>query len=361
LVTVQAGDSFGGTSSQTFTVAVQKGTPSGTVGPDNIVYGTSLAGAQLGTSLGGVTGTFDFGGPEGTQLDVGSYTESYTFTPGDTADYNSATGTATVNVSQATPTFIWTPVYVTYDGQPHGITAEVHGVGTTDLGPATIAYSTSDGAVPVDVGVYDVTLGFAGTTDYAPISSTFSPAVTITAPASNPGANQFVLVIDDPNTPNSEVIIADGASAGTKVVGPGGVSMVTTAASQVNIPGMIMYMQPVGAFSFQMTIAMSSPMLTGDALFVDTMAMSQGAGNLNVLASASGYLPTDHGANAHESDSQPVKSETKNFADVQDMKTSSASHDRFWSSFRGLDDHGKIGGLSESEFASDLVFSEAAQ
>jgi hypothetical protein len=87
---------------QSVSVTITKGTPSGSVGPDNIVYDTALAGSQLGTSLGGVAGTFSFGSLEGTRLNAGSYTETYTFTPADTADYNSVTGSVTVNVAQAT-------------------------------------------------------------------------------------------------------------------------------------------------------------------------------------------------------------------------------------------------------------------
>jgi RHS repeat-associated protein len=222
-------------------------------------------------------------------LDAGTHTITATFS-GDST-YSGSPGSTSITVGQATPTIVVNLVNVPYDGLPHGTTAEVYGVGTADLGPATIAYSS--GTTPVIAGVYDVTASFAGNTDYAPVTITATGAITITPPANNGNSNQFVLAIDDPNAPGSEVVIADGAPAGTTVIGPGGVSMTTTAASQVNIPGMIMYTQPVGAFSFQMTFAMSSPLLTGDALFVDTLAVSRQAGMLNVMVSASGYQPTD--------------------------------------------------------------------
>jgi hypothetical protein len=272
-------------------ITIKKATSSTTtVGDVPFTYDgtTHTGGSGTVTGAGSLSTTATSLTYSGDQVDAGTYYVTAHYA-GD-ANHDGSDGAAVgITIKQATPTFIWTPVYVTHDGQPHGITAEVQGV--TDLGPATIAYSS--GTVPVDVGVYNATLSFAGTTDYAAVSSTFSPAVTITAPASNAGGKQFVVVINDPNTPNSEVVIADGLPVGATVVGPGGVTMVTTAVSAVSVPGMIMYMQPVGVFSYQMTIAMSSPMLTGDALFVDTFATSGGAGTLNVMASASGYLPTD--------------------------------------------------------------------
>jgi hypothetical protein len=87
----------------TFTIA--PATPSGSASA-SITYGTALDGSQLGTSLGGVAGSFTFTGADnGKVLSVSGspYTEAYLFTPTDTTDYTTATGNATVSVTQATP------------------------------------------------------------------------------------------------------------------------------------------------------------------------------------------------------------------------------------------------------------------
>ena len=71
---------------------------------------------------------------------------------------------------------------IAYDGNPHGTTAEVYGVGVVDLGPATIAYSGVN--EPLNVGTTLVTATFAGNQDYTAASA--STTMTITAGTSTP-------------------------------------------------------------------------------------------------------------------------------------------------------------------------------
>jgi type VI protein secretion system component Hcp len=62
-----------------------------------------------------VDGIFTYSPAAGTFLGAGSQTLAVTFTPTDTADYNQATASVTVNVLKATPTIIWpTPTAITY-------------------------------------------------------------------------------------------------------------------------------------------------------------------------------------------------------------------------------------------------------
>ena len=103
------------TASATATVNVAQATPTVvSVNPVNITYGTALANGQLsGTaswtvngSLVPVAGTFTYTSAAGTVLNAGNsgQSEAVTFTPTDTTDYTTASATATINVSQATPT-----------------------------------------------------------------------------------------------------------------------------------------------------------------------------------------------------------------------------------------------------------------
>jgi hypothetical protein len=125
--------------------------PSGTVAPDNLTYGTALAGSQLGGSLGGVAGSFAFTGPDnGTVLQVSGspYTEAFLFTPTDTADYTTAAGTVAVTINKANQTITW--------GNPPDIT-----------------YGTALGAAQLNAAVAGVAGGSAtGDVTYTPLAGT---------------------------------------------------------------------------------------------------------------------------------------------------------------------------------------------
>jgi MBG domain (YGX type)/Galactose oxidase, central domain/Kelch motif len=93
-------------------------------------------------------------------------TQSLTFTNNQTRtiDWN------LVPSAKATPTVTVQPVSVTFDGQAHGTTGTVAGVGGADLGAATISYNTADGQAPVNAGSYVATGSFAGNDNYTAAS-----------------------------------------------------------------------------------------------------------------------------------------------------------------------------------------------
>ena len=106
-------------------------------GPLNITYGTALADGQLtGTatctvngSPVSVAGVFSYTTAGGTVLSAGDgQTENVTFTPTDTTDYTTATGTVTVNVGKATPTARVSDAGGTFNGSSFAATATVAGV-----------------------------------------------------------------------------------------------------------------------------------------------------------------------------------------------------------------------------------------
>jgi hypothetical protein len=123
--------------SSTVTVNVTQATPTVTVGPVNIGYGTPLDNTQLNGTLPGNTqpvgtATWTVGGKSVTVPGTFTYTsagagtflkggnnqsEAVTFTPADTTDYATVSSglNVTVNVSsQATPTVAINPVNITY-------------------------------------------------------------------------------------------------------------------------------------------------------------------------------------------------------------------------------------------------------
>ena len=150
-----------GTATQTATINVDKATPTiSWSAPSDITYGTALSGTQLdaasswtvGTAAGAVAGTFAYTPASGTVLSAGaSQTLSVSFTPSDTADYGTATGTTTINVDKATPTISWsTPAAITYGTALSGTQLDATSSWTV---------GTAAGAV-------------AGTFDYTPASGT---------------------------------------------------------------------------------------------------------------------------------------------------------------------------------------------
>src|SRR5208282_5542034 len=110
------------TASSTVTVNVGQATPTVSVNPVNITYGTTLANGQLtgsaiwtvnGTSV-TVPGTFTYTSAAGTVLNASAsgQSEAVTFTPSATTDYTTASSTVTVNVAQATPAVSVNPVNI---------------------------------------------------------------------------------------------------------------------------------------------------------------------------------------------------------------------------------------------------------
>ena len=112
------------TASATSSINVTQATP--TIiwnSPADIVYGTPLSDAQLDAVAvvhthyhgqgGNIPGIFTYTPPNGTVLELGSYTLNVSFTPTDTTNYTTASASVFINVlnatqiTQITPTIIW--------------------------------------------------------------------------------------------------------------------------------------------------------------------------------------------------------------------------------------------------------------
>ena len=141
-------------------VTVVPATPTVSVTPVNITYGTALDKSQLsGTAtwtVGGnpvtVTGTFTYN-TAGTVLGAGTgQSEAVTFKPRDCTDYTTASTTVIVNVAQATPTVSVNPVNITHYGTALS-NAQLNGTATWTVGgnPVTVTgtftYTTAAGTV----------------------------------------------------------------------------------------------------------------------------------------------------------------------------------------------------------------------
>lgn len=141
--------------------------------PVPITYGTQLGDLQL-DALTAVPGKFVYTPAAGTILHPGNQTLSATFTPKDTADFNSITIHATLIVVKAVPNVKW--------AQPAAITVGT-ALSTTQLNatanvPGTFVYNPQAGTVlPVGTATLNVTFTPADTQDYQSASARVSLTV----------------------------------------------------------------------------------------------------------------------------------------------------------------------------------------
>ena len=172
-------------------VTVAKATPSVTTAPtaSAITFGQTLASSTLSGGAASVPGTFAFTSPS-TAPQVGTAAQGVTFTPTDTANYNTASSSANVTVGRATPTITTVPVASPISFRQTLASSTLSG-GVANVA-GTFAF-TVPGTAP-DVGVADqpVTFTPTDTTRYTSASLVVSvtvgkatPTIT-TAPTATP-------------------------------------------------------------------------------------------------------------------------------------------------------------------------------
>ena len=106
----------------TNSITVNKATPTITwATPAAVSAGTALSSTQLDATA-SVAGAFAYSPAAGTILTAtGAVTLSVTFTPTDSADYNSATASVTLSVNGATPSYAWSNVRIVAGGYITGV------------------------------------------------------------------------------------------------------------------------------------------------------------------------------------------------------------------------------------------------
>ena len=146
--------------------------------PADITYGTALSATQLNASAGAVAGSFVYTPASGAVLNGGTaQTLSVTFTPSDTASYNSVTATATINVNKANPVIAWAnPAAITY-GAALSATQLNASAGAV---AGTFVYTPASGAV-LTAGAnqtLSVTFTPTSTANYNSVTATVTITVT---------------------------------------------------------------------------------------------------------------------------------------------------------------------------------------
>ena len=125
------------------TLTITKATPIITWAPPApIVYKTPLSATQLDATA-NTAGTFTYTPASGTILPAGSQTLNVSFTPTDTTDYNTGSGSVTLTVNPKTPAITWaTPSAITY-----GTALSSTQLDATAQIPGTFTYTPAIGTV----------------------------------------------------------------------------------------------------------------------------------------------------------------------------------------------------------------------
>ncbi|MGA2847491.1 MAG: choice-of-anchor Q domain-containing protein [Terracidiphilus sp.] len=190
----------GGSQLINVTGTASKVTPSVSANAYSISYGTALSNSQIsGTATFNslsVAGTFAFTSAAGTVLGIGAnQSESVTFTPSNTATYNTATTTVLITVNKATPTASVNAYSITYgtalsNGQLSGTASStVNGSPVSVSG--TFAFTSAAGTV-LGVGANQsesVTFTPSNATDYT--TATTTVLITVSQATPTVSANAY--------------------------------------------------------------------------------------------------------------------------------------------------------------------------
>ncbi|MFN8384345.1 MAG: sortase [Anaerolineales bacterium] len=199
----------------TATITITPATPTVSVTGGTFVYdGNPHAATGFAYGLGGIgdvlipavtysyvgTGSTVYGPSAVAPTNVGTYDATANFAGN--ANYSSASNTAAITITPATPTVSVTGGTFVYDGTPHAATGFAYGVGGVGdvLTPAvTYSYVGTGGTVygpsavaPTNVGTYDATANFAGNANYSSASNIAAITITPATPTVSVTGGTFV-------------------------------------------------------------------------------------------------------------------------------------------------------------------------
>ena len=165
----------------TTTITVTQATPSitWTPNPTTLTYGTALSAAQLDATS-SVAGAFAYTPAAGAVLSAGTQTLSAVFTP-TSSNYQQQTVTATITITQATPSITWTPNPATI---PYGTALTSAQLDATSPVAGAFAYTPAAGAI-LNAGTQTLTAVFTptDTQNYKSVTSTATITVNQATPS----------------------------------------------------------------------------------------------------------------------------------------------------------------------------------
>ncbi len=185
------GDPTPSNNSASFQTTVTQATPTVTVKPVNITYGTALANTQLSGSATStvdgntvtVAGTFTYTSAAETVLGAGNdQSEAVSFTPSDTTDYATVQTTATINVVPASLTVMADNLSMTYGGSVPPLTYHYSGLVNGDTSAAFAGALATSATSSSNVSGYAISQGnLAATGNYT--IATFNAGTLTVNPA----------------------------------------------------------------------------------------------------------------------------------------------------------------------------------
>ena len=205
------------TANASVTLVVNKATSTITwANPAAITYGTALSSTQLDATA-SVPGTFVYNPGAATVLTAGTHTLTVTFTPTDSTDYQTSTGSATIVVNKATTSVTW-------------------------ANPAAISYGTALSGTQLDA-----TAGVPGTFVYKPAAGTVLTAGTHALSVTFTPTD----ATDYQTSTGSATIVVNKSTTGVTWNNPAAITYGTAlSATQLNatasIPGTFAYAPPAG-------------------------------------------------------------------------------------------------------------------
>ena len=223
----------------TVTLVVNQATPMITwPTPANIAYGTALSATQLDATASfngsSVAGTFVYSPAAGVVLTAGTQTLNVTFTPTDTTDFTTATGSVTIDVTQDSPTLTWaTPAAITFGTALSSTQLDATAAFNGNPVPGTFVYSPAAGTV-LTAGTQTLTVTFTptDTTNYTTATGSVSltvnqatPTITWPTPASIPYGTAL----------SSAQLDATASTAGTFVYAPVAGTVLTAGSHTLNV------------------------------------------------------------------------------------------------------------------------------
>ena len=190
--TVVVSNACGSVTSSIAVLAVTKATPSVTAwgSATAIAFGQTLASSVLSGGSASVAGSFAFTAP-GTAPAVGAAAQSVTFTPVDTTNYNTVSGTVSVTVGKATPNVTLWPVATPISGGQTLAASTLSG-GSASVGGA-FAFTTP-GTVPAGTASQPVSFTPYNMADYNSVTGAVSVIVLAAPVITVPPTNQVVAV-----------------------------------------------------------------------------------------------------------------------------------------------------------------------
>ncbi len=268
----------------TQSIVVNKANPVGSwAAPAPITYGTPLSATQLnGTS--NIPGTVVYDPPAGTILTAGTHTLTATFTPNDTANYNTVSGTVSLTVLKAVPTVTWSaPSNITY-GTALGATQ----LNASASVAGTFTYSPAAGTV-LNTGTQTLTASFTPTdsANYNTASGTVSITVVKATPTitwSTPSSITYGTAL------GATQLNASSGVAGTFTYSPAAGTVLTvgtqTLTTSFTPTDTANYNAASGTVS--LTVAKATPTITWSTPSSITYGTAIGATQLNASATVAG-------------------------------------------------------------------------